>query len=611
MSSNEAKFELPIHEVQGKRDISSFPLSLRISIKKIAGCLLLGILVYCLTSSGNGQISRTNPVSYSHEKLFESFGDPDDPHNPDSLCPLVEKVDPSKFIYNNDTVSSILNDPNFKNKSIEKLLGAVRIPTEVYDDMANPNASDSLKDLYKIEPLWKNFETLHEYLEKTFPLVFKHLKVEKVNKFALIITWHGTSDKMPILLTAHQDVVPVQKETIDQWIYPPFEGGFDGEYLYGRGVHDCKDLLIGLLETVELLLEEDEFKPERTIILGFGYDEETAGTGADEISKVLLSRYGPDSLFQLIDEGDEGYTTAEGTKFILPATAEKGHLDSIIELYTPGGHSSVPPDHTAIGILANLIEKIEDVQYKSIITNANPVLHQLQCIAEHSEAVDKDLKSSILKANVDQKANQYVVDYLRNDSDTKYLITTSQAVDIISGGAKSNALPEHAQVLVNHRIAIEESVASTSEKVFKQVKEIADRFDLGVVFDGKTYVEPTSNGYLNYSLRGSLEPAPVTPTNGDLWNLFGGSLRYLYEDLMYPHENETYVFAPFISTGNTDTKSYWDLTRHIYRYQPGIPTKNGNIHSVNERILFKSHQSVIAFYYYYLQIVDKADDVPF
>lgn len=534
------------------------------------------------------------------------------PKNPDSLCPLVQKLDPLEYLYNKDTLKTILHDEKFKNSSLEKLANSVKIPTEVFDDMLNPNSADSLKELYEVEPRWKTFEKLHKYLETTFPLVHKKLTLDKVNKFGLVYTWKGTNkEKKPILLAAHQDVVPVQEETVDQWTYPPFEGGFDGKFLYGSGVSDCKNLLIGLLETIELLIEEDKFDPERTIVLAFGYDEEAAGTGAGAISQFLRKKYGADSFSQIIDEGNEGFETIEGLKFILPATGEKGYLDSIIELYTPGGHSSVPPDHTSIGILAQLITKIEDVQFGSVLTNANPVLNQLQCVAEHSPTVDKKLKSDILRAHVDPRAQSNVIDYLNKDPSTKYLITTSQAIDIIKGGVKSNALPEHVSILVNHRISLEESVALTSEKILNQIYEVAHRFDLGIVCEGKELLKPTPNGYFNYSFVEPLELAPISPINGNSWNVFGGSLKYLYEDLIFPEQDENFVIAPFIGTGNTDTKSYWDLTRNIYRYEPGLPTKNSNIHSVDEKLNFEGHLHIIAFYYYYLQVFDQIDDEPY
>lgn len=589
------KLELPLHS-KGKSSSRKKVYSLFIGINFI--------LILCtLFSYGS---DKSKPIKTSID-VFRTFMQ--EPHEPNSLCPIVPKIDPSDVLHNPDTINYILSDKSFHTSVRKKLLNAVKIPTEIFDGMENPQSVKSLKELYELDPRWKPFEKFHDYLEKTYPLVHKHLQLKKINKFGLVYTWKGKdTSKKPIMLTAHQDVVPVPHETIDQWTFPPFEGGFDGKYLYGRGVSDCKNLLIALMGTIELLLEEDKFKPQRTIILAFGYDEEAAGKGAEEISDYLVNKYGPDSILQIIDEGDEGYQEIEGVKLVLPATGEKGHLNSVIDLFTPGGHLSVPPKHTSIGIMSQLITEIEDKEFSPILTNNNPVLGQLYCLAEHSKILNKSIKGDILKAQIDQNANQRVVEYLSKDAETKYLITTSQAVDIIEGGVKSNALPEHVSVVVNSRIAVEENVNTVVSKLKADILTIADKFNLGLIIDNQEIIEPTEHGYFNYSLIESLEPAPVSPINGESWNIFGGSLRYLYEDLIFPDSNDIFIVAPFLSTGNTDTKSYWDLTRNIYRYQPSIATKNSNIHSIDEKLDFEGHFHIIAFYYYYLQLVDGKDD---
>ncbi|KAG5418963.1 hypothetical protein I9W82_003682 [Candida metapsilosis] len=533
------------------------------------------------------------------------------PDNPDGLCPIVPKLNVTDIV-NAKTLKYILHDEDYHKQERERLLGAIRIPTEVYDDMTIPKSIKNSHKLVQSDPRWEPFLKFHEYLNSTYPLVHKHLKVDKINHLGLVYTWKGKdSSKKPIILAAHQDVVPVQRETLDQWTYPPFKGGFDGKYLYGRGVSDCKNLLIGLLSTIELLLSEGKFHPQRTIILAFGYDEESAGTGAGEISKHLLSKYGSDSILQIIDEGNESYQEIEGLKLILPATGEKGYLDSVVELFTPGGHSSVPPKHTSIGIMAQLITEIENNPFSPLLTQVNPIMGQLFCLAEHSPNLNKDLKRNILKAQVDANANKKVVEYLNSNRETKYLITTSQAIDVVEGGVKSNALPEHVSILINSRISVEESVQDVIEKYQFHIESIAKKFQLGLILNGKEVISPTDNGYFNYSLVEPLEPAPVSPINGESWNLFGGALRYLYEELVFPKSKDTFVVAPFLSTGNTDTKSYWDLSRNIYRYQPGLPNGASGIHSVDERLVFDGHFHIIAFYYYYLQMIDQANDAKF
>jgi Gly-Xaa carboxypeptidase len=86
---------------------------------------------------------------------------------------------------------------------------------------------------------------------------------------------------------AHQDVVPVEPSTVDQWAHPPYSGHYDGERIWGRGSSDDKSGLIGILATLETLIEHG-FKPARGIVLSFGFDEEASGLyGASENAKKL------------------------------------------------------------------------------------------------------------------------------------------------------------------------------------------------------------------------------------------------------------------------------------------------------------------------------------
>lgn len=566
-------------------------------------------------SSGNEPVRRRWPnyflavmaIAYF---LYSSFSPSISTFSDDSLCPIVDKIDPRPYVYDYDKISSILLDKAYIKECVDRWAGSIQIPSVSTDVMINPNVTDDMEELYKLEPLWKEFTKLHGFLEKSYPLIHKHLKVEKVNKFSLLVTWQGSKpEKKPILLTAHQDVVPVPEETVDQWKYPPFSGAVDGDRIYGRGASDCKDLMMALFETIELLLKEGKFQPERTILLGFGYDEESQGTGANELAQFILKRYGPESLYALIDEGSSGYQKVSDRYFVPVLTGEKGHLNSEIQLFTPGGHSSVPPKHTAIGIMSKLIDRIESVDFVPILTNANPTLNNLQCLAEHTK-IDTSLKSDIIKAQFDPTANKRLIEYLSSNIQTEYLIKTSQAADIIQGGIKSNSLPDHVSVLVNHRIAAEESVFSTGEKILGDIKHIASKFDLGIIYKNQTIVEPTEKGHFVYNLLDSLEPSPVSPIGSRAWNTFGGSLRYFYEDILNPGCNQTFIIAPEFGIGNTDTKSYWDLTADIYRYAAGTEgdEESSHVHSIGESASIKSHMATISFYYYFLQVVDQAPD---
>lgn len=99
-----------------------------------------------------------------------------------------------------------------------------------------------------------------------------------IANWASIYELPGTNLSLkPLFLTAHQDVVPVLPATLSQWDQPPYSGHYDGTYIWGRGASDTKGSLIAIMVAIEHLLETTDFKPERTIVLGFGSDEERGG----------------------------------------------------------------------------------------------------------------------------------------------------------------------------------------------------------------------------------------------------------------------------------------------------------------------------------------------
>jgi Gly-Xaa carboxypeptidase len=150
--------------------------------------------------------------------------------------------------------------------------------------------------------------------------------LEKANTFGLLYSLEGTSsDLKPVVFAAHQDVVPAGDPA--KWTHSPFKAYFDGEYLWGRGASDCKNNLIGLLSVLEELLSQS-WRPKRTVILAFGFDEEVGGTrGAAHISALLEKRYGRDGIDFILDEGGMGLEIFGDSVFALPAVAEKGYLD--------------------------------------------------------------------------------------------------------------------------------------------------------------------------------------------------------------------------------------------------------------------------------------------
>lgn len=510
---------------------------------------------------------------------------------PDNTAPLETNFCPQTKALTPEThfaASSYFYSEEYSNKSLGLFQGAIRIPTVSYDDMD--------MDVAK-EPRFKVFKKLHEYLKASFPLAAAH--VETVNEYGLLYTIPGQNKKLkPVVLMSHQDVVPVAESSLDQWDYPPFEAHFDGEYLYGRGSSDTKNSLVAILESTEALLEQ-HWQPERTLILSFGFDEEISGyRGAASLAQTILDRYGPDGVDVIIDEGT-GTMDLAGAQVIAITVGEKGYVDVNVALDTPGGHSSQPPDHTSIGIMSEFITLLETHPFEPELADANPILNLFQCVAEHAPHMNEQLRRTVLDIDSGSHRADFI-DYVSSIDAIKYLIRTSQATDVISGGTKVNALPERVVISVNHRINVGNSVSDIIERFEKFLTELAHKYDLGIVSSGETLIEPTKNGFFNITSPRSLEVSPVSPFSGEIWDKVAGTAISIFESSPFATPDVPIVAAPALFPANTDTRHYWPLTRAIYRFNPVYGEDMIDYHTVSERLRWRSHLTSVAWFYEFI-----------
>lgn len=477
-----------------------------------------------------------------------------------------------------------ITSEGFFDKSLKRMQGAVQIPTESFDDMGKVGEDDR----------WNVFAEFHDYLEKTFPFVYEKLEVKPINTWGLLIEWKGKDESLkPYLFMGHQDVVPVLKVTESRWKYPPYSAEYDGRFIWGRGATDCKNVVIGVLEAFETLLSKD-YKPERTMMAGFGFDEEISGwQGAFYIAKHLEDTKGKDSFELIIDEGGLGIKEMYGAMFVLPGVGEKGYHDIKITVETAGGHSSVPPDHSGIGILSQIVSAIEAKPYSPELTPTNPYFTTLQCSAEYGPSMSSWLRKTIQNSLKSKGAAKKVADYLANDDIYKrYLMQTSQAIDLISGGVKINALPEKVYAVINHRIAVESRTKDVRKNLRALIEEqILKKFSMSLNAWGDVSGNTSASAVGQIILEDfdePLEPAPVSPFDTEAYKTFTGTIKQSF--------GEDYIVAPSLMTGNTDTKYYWDLSRNIYRFSPVRDEGRANAHTVDERVGMKEHIEGVKFY---------------
>lgn len=208
------------------------------------------------------------------------------------------------------------------------------------------------------------------------------------------------------------------------------------------------------------------------------------------------------------------------TAFVLSSTRPGGffrfpfaRLRAWLTLQTPSGHSSVPPPHTGIGILSSLVTSLESSPYHPSISLSSPIFSLLQCAAEHGE-LSSGLKSAVRAGGKEGKkgdrARQVVAEKFADlGRGQRYLVSTSQAADVIGGGVKGpflsstlatrsrrglmhfplevNALPETSFVVVNYRISVDSTPQFVMDKITSRVLPIAKKHGLDVDAFGTKY----------------------------------------------------------------------------------------------------------------------------
>jgi Gly-Xaa carboxypeptidase len=273
----------------------------------------------------------------------------------------------------------------------------------------------------------------------------------------------------------------------------------------------------------------------------------------------------------------------------VPAVAEKGYLDVRIDVHAPGGHSSIPPAHTSIGMLSQMIMEYEANPYTPTLKRDTPVFECLQCFAAHAEDMPKKLRRELHRAGKSNRAMRKAQEIVFQNLMLKGLAGTTQAIDVITGGVKSNALPEQAYALVNHRIETTSSVAAVMKRDTKLLEGLAHKFNLSFVAFGTLLTDEDTPAYGRLELSdaggSALEPAPVTPTDAAPYKLLSGTIKAVYAAHRGGHPDRGITVAPGAVAGNTDTRHYWKLSKHIFRYDHTNAidmTSLGGVHTVNE-----------------------------
>lgn len=421
------------------------------------------------------------------------------------------------------------------------------------------------------------FLQLHALLQQRFPLVHAKLQREVVGGLSLLYTWPGKdAQAAPVMLMAHQDVVPVAPGTEGDWTQPPYSGAIQDGFVWGRGSWDDKGNLMSQLEAVEMLLASG-FTPERTIYLAFGADEEVGGLrGAAKIAALLQER--KVRLDFVIDEGLlilDGVMPGLSKPAAVIGVAEKGYMSVVMTLSGTPGHSSMPPHKgsSAIAMMSDALKRLDEEPMPGGIRGVAGEL--FDTLAPEMGGVNRVVLSNLwLFRPVVQKQ-------LEGAASTNAMLRTTTALTIVSAGNRDNVVPGRAEATVNFRLLPGDTKEQVMDHVRSKISAPAAQVELS-------------------TLPGAVDASKVAPTDSAQYRLLNQTIREVFPDVLV---------APGLMVGGTDSQHYGAISDHIFKFSPVRANSEDlkRFHGTNERLEIANYADAIRFYHRLIgQISQKA-----
>jgi carboxypeptidase PM20D1 len=403
------------------------------------------------------------------------------------------------------------------------------------------------------------YQELHSHLISRYPRLHGELKREVLFGASLLYTWQGAdTTRKPILLMAHQDVVPVAPGTESAWAHPPFVGTIAEGFVWGRGALDDKSRLITTLEAVEFLVASG-YKPQRTLMLLFGHDEEIGGQQGSARVAALFKERGVHFEF-VLDEGlviTEGILAGVKAPLALIGLAEKGGLTLRLTAKGVPGHSSMPPPgagNSAIGMLSQALHRLDTTPVPGGIRGVASAMFE-------AVAPEMPFAQRVALSNL-WLTRPLIEPTLSKGAATNALLRTTTAITVAQAGLVPNVLPGEASAMVNFRLLPGDTAQSITEFVKRTIA--------GVVGTPS-------------------EPSRISSTQTPGYQRIASTIREVFPEA---------IVAPGLVLANTDSRHFESLADNVYRFGPHRMTSPdlARVHGNNERVSVEHLGAMVRFY---------------
>jgi acetylornithine deacetylase/succinyl-diaminopimelate desuccinylase-like protein len=309
-----------------------------------------------------------------------------------------------------------------------------------------------------------------------FPEADVHAFSPAPRKGNLVARLRGSGARKPILLVAHIDVVPANRE---DWSVDPFKLIEKDGYFYARGSGDDKYMAAAFVTNL-IRYRQEGYKPDRDIILALETDEEILDRDGLGIQWLLKNKRDLiDAEFALNEGGGVGLKDGKAIRNSVQ-TSEKVAVSFLLEVKNKGGHSSVPSRDNAIYHLAEGLVRLSKFSFP---INLNETT---RAYFERTAQFEGDQTAADMRAVLSDKPDPAAMSFVRLAANPVYnaQLRTTCVATMLEGGHAVNALPQLATAKVNCRIMPGEpvdGVKATLERVLADDRITVTQIDKAVL----------------------------------------------------------------------------------------------------------------------------------
>ena len=279
----------------------------------------------------------------------------------------------------------------------------------------------------------------------------------------LVARLKGNGGKRPLLIFAHTDVVPVQRE---KWPVDPFGAILKDGYIWGRGATDDKSHLTAMLMTM-LLLKRSGLPLDRDVIFlaESGEEADPTGVGINFMVGQHFDRI--DAEFSITEGGN---ATLENGRVVAVSIGTADNIPARARLVAnvTSGHGSVPRLDNAVVHIAAAVQKAGTWETPMRLNETTRAYFEtLAAMSAPGDPQAAARYNALLNPATAEAAQRYLAEH----EPRRYsMLRTSVVPTQLKAGVGPSVIPSEAEATLDIRALPDENIPA----FYEQLRRVID-----------------------------------------------------------------------------------------------------------------------------------------